>query len=84
MVAVTRKKIIVTLIVILCWVFFCPRTSMVRASVTAGFGAPRPWTAGKNGSGQIPPVPRPGFDLYNFQVMDDPASALSLCCFVAK
>jgi len=75
MVAVTRKKIIVTLAVALALGIFLPPningarfSKRLASALSAALGRQV-----KIGSVKYRLFPRPGFDLYNFQVMDDPA-----------
>src|SRR5258708_12757388 len=75
MVAVTRKKIIVTLVVILALGIFLP-PNINGARFSKRLASALSTSLGRQvkiGSVKYRLFPRPGFDLYNFQVMDDPA-----------
>jgi len=75
MVAFTRKKIIVTLIVILALGIFLP-PNINGARFSKRLASALSTSLGRQvkiGSVKYRLFPRPGFDLYNFQVMDDPA-----------
>ncbi len=75
MAAVTRKKIIVVLIVVLALGIFLP-PNINGARFSKRLASALSTSLGRQvkiGSVKYRLFPRPGFDLYNFQVMDDPA-----------
>src|SRR5262249_44813819 len=75
MVAITRKKIVITAVLVLALCIFLPPningarfSKRLASTLSSALGREV-----KSGAVKYRLFPRPGFDLYNFRVMDDPA-----------